>query len=110
MDPANNSRMQETPRLGSVAIYRRIAEAALRMADNGREIASYDTQELFCKAVGDYVGSTRRRAISDCYRQLQLHVSSTCGDLTHLPSERTFRRRIASVDAEAIPAQPHDGR
>ncbi len=111
MDPIGYPRMSKVQQPSKVAIYRRIAEAAHRMAMNAREVSSYDAQELFHKAVGDYVSSTRRPTISDCYRQLQLHVSSACGNLAHLPSERTFRRRcVQAVDAEAISTQSNDGR
>lgn len=76
-------------------LFRRIAEAALRMEFKAKNALRTETMELFEDAVCTHFSSSLRRTIRDSYRRLEWRVSETCGDLSHLPSETTFRRRIA---------------
>ncbi|MGO7981440.1 hypothetical protein ACC691_26400 [Rhizobium johnstonii] len=76
-------------------VFRRIAEASLRLEIKAREALRRQTADLFDEAVFGHFASMLRPAISDSYRQLQSSVWDACGTLEQLPSETTFRRRIA---------------
>lgn len=76
-------------------VFRRIAEASLRLEIKAQNDQRDQTMGLFDEAVFGHLASVLRPTISDSYRQLQWSVMGACGTLTQLPSETTFRRRIA---------------
>jgi hypothetical protein len=90
---------------GIELVFRRIAEASLRLELKARNAQRTTTMALFNEAACSYFTSMLRPTISDCYRLLKVSVLEACGSLSYLPSETTFRRRIArgkELAAEAM--------
>ncbi|TBF35236.1 hypothetical protein ELG88_08410 [Rhizobium leguminosarum] len=75
-------------------IHRRIANACLRLERRVVEVKPSKVAVLFDTAVKDCVTSTARPCVSDWYRQLNWEVIVEGADVSYLPSESTFRRRV----------------
>lgn len=87
-------------KLGKEQVFRRIADASLRMARKSQDVQEL-TMQLFVEFACGYRASTRRPTVSECYRDLVCAVIEACGTLSCLPSERSFRRCVTR-EAELV--------
>jgi hypothetical protein len=86
--------------LAKELVFRRIAEASLRMARKSQNVQEL-TMQLFAESACTYFESAHRPTVSECYRELACSALDACGTLSYLPSERSFRRRVTS-EAEIV--------
>lgn len=103
-------------KLSKELVFRRIAEASLRLARKAQNVQAL-TMQLFEDAACGYFTAALRPTISECYRELACSVLDACGTLSCLPSERSFRRRItreaeivASASDEVVGTSLAEGR